>query len=306
MRNNTKGQKMHIETIAPGLERLIESNPPFDRVVHGIQFGEGPVWDRRAGRLYFVDILGNTIWKWTPGVGREAVLHPSGYADGMTLDRQGRLVVAGWSLRTVWRFEKDGSLKTLVSHYQGKKINTPNDIVVRSDGSIYWTDSRGGLIIPGMVPVDCQPYLDYQGVFRLSADGTQVSLLIDDCESPNGLAFSPDESVLYVNDTRRAHIRAFDVRADGSLGTGRLFHRLTGKEEGVADGMKVDTEGNVYCTGPGGIHVTDPDGNLLGRLKIAEHCTNFAWGDEDWRSMYITTHESVYRTRVKIPGVATW
>lgn len=297
---------MDIERIAPGLDRIVESHPPFDRVAHGIQFGEGPVWDRRTGQLYFVDILGNTIWKWKPGVGREVVLHPSGYADGMTFDRDGRLLVAGWSLRTVWRFEKDGSIKTLVSHYQGKKINTPNDIVVKSDGSIYWTDSRGGLIIPGMVPEDCQQYLDYQGVFRLAPDGKQISLVIGDCQSPNGLAFTPDESVLYVNDTLLGHIRAFDVRADGSLGPGRLFYKLMGKEEGVADGMKVDVEGNVYCTGPGGIHVMDPKGNLLGRLKIHGHCTNMGWGDGDWRSLYITTHDSVYRMRVKIPGVATW
>ena len=297
---------MDVEKFAPGLDRLVDSHPPFDRVVHGIQFGEGPVWDRRTGELYFVDILGNTIWKWKPGVGREVVVQPSGYADGMTFDREGRLIVAGWSARTVWRMEKDGSIKTLVSHYKGKKINTPNDIVVKSDGSIYWTDSRGGLLIPGMVPEDCQQYLDCQGVFRLSPDGKKVDLVIEDCESPNGLAFTPDEKVLYVNDTRLAHIRAFDVKADGTLGPPRLFHKLSGTEEGVADGMKVDVEGNVYCTGPGGVHVMDPKGKLLGRLKIAGHCTNMGWGDEDWRSLYITTHDSVYRTRVKIAGVATW
>ena len=297
---------MEIDRIAPELDRIIDSSAPFDRVVHGIHFGEGPVWDKRTRQLYFVDILGNTIYKWKPGVGRAVVMHPSGYADGMTLDRDGRLIVAGWSSRNVWRLEKDGSQTVLATHFDGKKINAPNDIVVKSDGSIYWTDPTGGMVIPGMVSEDCQQYLDFQGVFRLSPDGKTITLVVREGETPNGLAFSPDESILYVNDTRQAHIRAFDVRPDGSLGPGRLFYKLIGKEEGVADGMKVDTEGNVYCTGPGGIHILDPKGNLLGRLLISEHCTNFAWGDDDWRSVYITSHESVFRTRIKIPGIATW
>lgn len=297
---------MDIDRISPALDRIIDSKAPLDRVVHGIQFGEGPVWDKRTGQLYFVDILGNTIYKWKRGVGREVVMHPSGYADGMTLDKEGRLLVAGWSARNVWRLEKDGSQTLLATHFDGKRINAPNDIVMKSDGSIYWTDPTGGMVIPGMVAEDCQQYLDFQGVFRLSPDGKEITLVVREGETPNGLAFSPDESILYVNDTRQAHIRAFDVKRDGSLGPGRLFYKLVGKEEGVADGMKVDTEGNVYCTGPGGIHVLDPKGTLLGRLMMPEHCTNFAWGDEDWRSIYITSHESVFRTRIKIPGIATW
>ena len=130
--------------------------------------------------------------------------------------------------------------------------------------------------------------------------------MIADCTYPNGLAFSPDEKLLYVNDSRLALIRVFDVRADGSVGPGRLFHKMTGTESGVADGMKIDVEGNVYCTGPGGVHIIAADGRLLGRLKIPGHSTNMAWGDDDWRSLYVTTFNSVYRTRVKVPGVAVW
>ncbi len=297
---------MHVDRTARGLERVIDRSPPFDRIAYGLLFGEGPVWDRRTGQLYWVDIIGNAIWKWKPRVGREIALSPSGYADGMTFDREGRLVVAGWSLRTVWRLEKDGSRTTLVSHFEGKKLNAPNDIIVRSDGSIYWTDMTGGLIIPGMIAEDVQQYLEVKGVFRLAPDGKQVSLVVGNCVAPNGLAFTPDESVLYLNDSRQGTIRAFGVNADGSVGQGRLFHQLTGSEDGVADGMKVDTAGNVYCTGPGGVHVIDPEGRLLGRLRIPGHCTNMAWGDDDWRSLYITTCDSVYRTRIKIPGVATW
>jgi gluconolactonase len=295
---------MDIDRLAPGLDRIVDPDPPLDRIAHGLIFSEGPVWDQRGRQLFFVDIIGNTIWKWVPGVGRKIVLRPSDHANGMSFDRQGRLVVAGWSKRTIWRFEKDGSIITLASRYQGKKLNTPNDIVVRSDGSIYWTDSVGGLAIPGMVAEDVQRYLDVQGVFRLSPDGQEVRLVIEDCVYPNGLAFSPDESLLYVNDSRLGIIRVFDVRADGSVGPGRLFHKLAGNEPGVADGMKVDIEGNVYCTGPGGVHVIDPNGRGLGRLKISGHSTNMAWGGDDWRFLYVTTYNSVYRTRLKIPGVA--
>ncbi|MBI4194121.1 MAG: SMP-30/gluconolactonase/LRE family protein [Betaproteobacteria bacterium] len=297
---------MDIDLIAPGLERLFDQHPPLDRIAYGMTFAEGPVWDRRGAQLYWVEIIGNAIWKWKPGVGRELVLKPSGHANGMTFDRRGRLVVAGWSNRTVWCFEKDGSIATLASRYDGRKLNSPNDVVVRSDGSVYWTDSAGGLIIPGMVAEDTQRYLDVQGVYRLSPDGKEVSLVIDDCTYPNGLTFSPDEKLLYVNDSRLGLIRVFDVRSDGSVGAGRLFHKMTGAEAGVADGMKVDVEGNVYCTGPGGVHVIDPGGRLLGRLRIPGHGTNMAWGDDDGCSLYVTTYNSVYRTRAKIPGVAVW
>ncbi len=298
---------MHIDLVAPGLEAVIGKNPPLDRIAYGLLFGEGPVWDRRTEQLFYVDILSNTIWKWKRGVGKEIVLHPSGYADGMTFDIEGRLVVAGWSARTVWRLEHDGSIRTLVSHYQGQKLNTPNDIVVKSDGSIYWTDMAGGLMIAGMVAPDLQQYRDALGVFRLSPNGEQVDFVVDtNCVAPNGLAFTPDEKILYLNDSRLGTIRAFDVQPDGSLTGERLFHKLSGDEEGVADGMKVDSVGNVYCTGPGGIHVIDSGGNLLGRMRIPGHCTNMGWGDSDWRSLYITTCDSVWRTRVNIPGVATW
>jgi gluconolactonase len=177
--------------------------------------------------------------------------------------------------------------------------------VVRSDGSVYWTDSAGGLVIPGMVGEDMQRQLDIQAVFRLTPQG-EAELTVEDTVYPNGLCFSPDEKILYVNDTRMAHIRAFDVDADGSVRNGRLFHQLTGTEPGVADGMKCDVEGNVYCTGPGGIHVIDPGGRLVGRLRVPGHCTNLAWGDDDWRSLYFTTYHGVHRTRLGIPGVAVW
>ena len=296
---------MDIDLAAPGFDRIAGKDPPLDQIADGLYFGEGPVWDRRKKRFLWVDIIGDTIYEWTPGVGKKALIHPSSHANGMTFDREGRLVVAGWSQRTTWRVEHDGSFTTIASRYEGKKLNSPNDIVVRSDGSVYWTDSAGGLVIPGMVGEDLQRQLDIQAVYRLTPQG-EVKPVVEDTVYPNGLCFSPDESILYVNDTRLGLIRAFDVNADGSVKNSRVFHKLTGAEPGVADGMKCDQEGNVYCTGPGGIHVMDPGGRLLGRLRVAGHCTNFAWGDDDWRSLYMTTYHAVYRTRLNIPGVPVW
>ena len=297
---------MEFDLATPQFARIAADAGPLDLIAHGLAFGEGPVWDRRSGWLYWVDIIGSTIWRWQAGVGREVVMKPSGHANGLTFDREGRLTVAGWCNRTVFRFEHDGSLTTLAATFEGQKFNSPNDLVVRSDGSIYWTDSAGGLAIPGMVAEDVQRYLDVQGVYRLTPDGRTVQLLIADCTYPNGLAFSPDESLLYVNDTREAAIRVFDVRPDGTVGAGRLFHKLTGSEPGVADGMKVDSEGNVYCTGPGGVHVLDPAGRLLGRIRVPGHATNLAWGGADWRTLYITSYSSLYRTRLGIAGVPVW
>jgi gluconolactonase len=295
---------MDTDMTTPGFERIVPKHARLDRIAYGLQFGEGPVWNARHGFLLWVDIVGDTIWKWLPGKGTEIFLRPSGKANGMTYDRQGRLVVAGWASRTVWRMEPDGSIVTLASHYQGKKINTPNDIVVKSDGATYWTDPPMAMYIPGMAGDDVQRYLDFIGVFRLSPDGSTLMPVADDFINPNGLAFSPDESLLYINDTSRRHIRVFDVQPDGTLRNGRLFYEARGDEPGNPDGMKVDTEGNVYCTGPAGIHVTDPRGNLLGRMKLPGHVTNMAWGDADWRSLYITTRDSVYRVRLHVAGVS--
>jgi gluconolactonase len=295
--------EMDTDMEAPGFARIVPKDASADRIACQLIFGEGPVWNAREGCLLWVDIVGDTIWQWTPGQGAAVFLRPSGKANGMTYDKLGRLVVAGWSSRTVWRVEHDGSIVVLASHYQGKKINTPNDIVVKSDGAIYWTDPPNAMYIPGMAGEDLQRYLDFIGVFRLSPDGNTLTPVADDFENPNGLCFSPDESLLYINDTTRRHIRVFDVKPDGTLRNGRLFYESRGDEPGNPDGMKADIEGNVYCTGPAGIHVIDPKGNLLGRIKMPGHATNMNWGDSDWRSLYITTRASVYRLRLGIPGV---
>jgi gluconolactonase len=294
---------MYSEAASSIFHDIVPEKAVLERVSHGHIFTEGPVWNSREGALYWTDIIGNTIWKWAPGVGRSIVLRPSGKANGMTFDKQGRLLVAGWTNRTVWRMELDGAIVPLATHYDGKKIGTPNDIVVKSDGAIYYTDPPGGLGIVEMEGEDLQQYLDYSGVYRLEPDARKLTLLTKDVPGCNGLCFSPDEKTLYVNDTGGRFIQMYDVQADGTLKNSRRFADIVGEEPGNPDGLKADVEGNVYCTGPAGVHVFDSSGAYLGRIKVPEHCANMAFGDADWKTMYMTARTSVYRMRLNVAGV---
>jgi len=275
------------------VEAILDLDVGVTKIVGGFQFTEGPVWDPR-GYLLFSDIPANTIYKWTPGASEVEVFRtPSGHSNGLTLDHAGRLIACEHD-RRVSRTEGDGTVVTLVDRYQGKRLNSPNDVVVKSDGSIYLTDPPYGL------PQQEQgKELDFNGVYRLAPDGT-LTLLDDSFVRPNGLAFSPDESTLYIADTREMHIRAFDVRPDGTLANGRVFAGLRepGKS-GAPDGMKVDVKGNVFCTGPGGIWILHPTGRVLGKIETPEVPANLAWGDADGRTLYITARTSIYRVRVK-------
>jgi gluconolactonase len=285
------------------LDELLPSSSQLDLVAHGLLFGEGPVWHPTERALYWSDILGDATWRWEPGVGREVVMRPTTKANGMTLDADLRRVVAGWGSRSVWRVEHDGSITTLASEYEGRRFNTPNDVVVDTRGLVYWTDSTGAMFIPGMDGDDAQRYLDMQAVFRVDPDSGEVAMLTDELLYPNGLAFSPDESRLYVTDTWGRRVTVFDVDASGALGAPVTFYELVGEEPGVADGIKVDVQGNVYVTGPAGVHILDAAGNLLGRLKVPGHATNMAWGDDDWQTLYITSYSSVFRVRMGVPGI---
>ena len=297
---------LEIDMATPALKRLVGPHASFDQIARDLKFSEGPAWNRRTGEFFYTDIVGDTIWKWKPGVGHAIVMRPSRYANGLTFDQDGRLLVAGWGGRTVWRMEHDGSITTLAAHHQGKKLNSPNDIIVRSDGLIYFTDSFGGLCNVGMGFEDVQRYIDFAGVYCVAPDGTQLRVATPDVFYPNGLCFSPNEKLLYVNDSRFGLINVYEVRRDGMLGKGSLFYQAVGPETGIPDGMKCDVEGNVYCTGPGGIHVIAPNGKLLGRLRIPDHTTNLGWGGDDWCSLYITTYYGVYRTRLRVAGVPVW
>lgn len=304
MHGSLEHLEVEVDQCAPGWERIIDPAPPVLIVARDILFGEGPTWDARRGCLFFTDIIGDTIWKWTPGIGQEVVLAPSTKANGTCLDLEGRLLVAGWGGRTVFRQEHDGSWTTIADRWQGQKFNSPNDIVVRSDGSTWFTDPPGGLFNVGMVGHDLQRYLDKQSVYRLSPDGRELTVVTDSHVYPNGLCFSPDESILYVNCSRERVIRAYDVKPDGSVGPPRTFHQYKGPERGVPDGLKCDMEGNVWSTAPGGVWVHAPDGAPIVRIKTpGHHPTNIAFGDGDWKTLYITMIGSVVSTRLNIAGV---
>ena len=267
----------------------------IEKIAGGFQFTEGPIWVPE-GHLLFSDIPANIIYKWTPGTPKPEVFRtPSGPSNGLTLDRELRLLACELP-RGISRTEEDGEIVILANRYRGNRLNSPNDLVVKSDGSVYFTDPAYGLRRTGL-PKE----LDFNGVFRLAPDGA-LTLLDDTFEGPNGLAFSPDEKVLYVDDSARGHIRAFDVKADGTVTNGRIFADLQGPGEGVPDGMKVDIQGNVYCTGAGGIWVLDETGEKLGIIEFPEPPANLAWGDDDLKTMYVTARTGVYRVRTRISG----
>jgi sugar lactone lactonase YvrE len=274
----------------------IVGDAAVEKVAGGFEFTEGPVWVP-DGYLLFSDIPASTIYRWTPGsVSAEVFRAPSGRSNGLTLDREGRLLACEHD-RSLSRTEGDGSVVSLAERYEGKRLNSPNDVVVRSDGSIYFTDPPYGL--PRQ---EEGRELDFNGVYRLAPDGA-LTLLDDSFDRPNGLAFSPDERVLYVDDSRRGHIRAFDVQADGTLSNGLVFAEIREPgEQGVPDGMKVDVRGNVFCTGPGGIWVLDAAGEPLGVIRVPEVPANLAWGDDDLKTLYITARTGLYRLRVRTGG----
>ncbi len=297
---------MVSQQFSPEFRRIVSEQATIQLIAGGFIFTEGPVWNGQTGSLAWTDIIGDTIWKWVPGEGKSVVMTPTIHANGMTYDREGRLIVAGWSSRSVWRMDNDGSTTTLCSHYEGKKLNTPNDIVVKSDGTIYFTDPSGGLNLVGHQGHDLQKQIEFEGVYRFNPADSSLTLLEDNMVGPNGLCFSPDESLLYVNDSRERYIRVYDVKLDGTIHNGHTFIEMSGADLGNPDGMKVDAEGNVYCTGPGGVWIIDPEGKPLGRIRIPEQCANFALGVADWSSLYFTARSSVYGMKLDVPVVPVY
>jgi gluconolactonase len=292
-----------IETLTPELERIISPSEPIQELAEG--FGgplgpaEGPVWWKEGGYLLFSDIHNNRRMKYVPGQGASMFQEPTNRANGLTRDLKGRLVACEHETRRVTRQELDGSLTVIANSFQGRRLNRPNDVVVKSDGCYYFTDPNAG-IVPE------QWDLTFAGVYRVTPDLGTMSLLVDDFIQPNGLAFSPDEKILYINDSRRRHIRAFDLQPTGMLAkqTDRLFADLSGDEPGNPDGMKVDMEGNVYCGGAGGIWIMDPHGKKLGRIVHgAPATTNMAFGGNDWKTLYFTSRNHLGAVNVKIPGI---
>jgi gluconolactonase len=297
-----------LEARDPGLHALVAPDAPIERIAGGLTFTEGPVW--RGAELLFSDIPNKRIVRWRRlPEGPELTTYARGMSNGLTVDRQGRVLAAEHDGRRVSRVADDGSRTVLAERFQGKRLNSPNDIVVKSDGAIYFTDPPYAIqpSTPGVprpagwwtqpIPGKEQPG---QGVYRLAPDGS-LQLVVDDFALPNGLAFSPDESVLYIDDSAHKHIRAFTVRPDGMLGDGRILLDMASDDPGVPDGLKVDRQGNVFCTGPGGVWVCRPNGALLGRIILPELPANLAWG-EDGSVLFLTARTSVYRLPTKTRG----
>ena len=265
----------------------------LEKLGTGFLFTEGPLWHPSGKFLIFSDMPGDHMRRWSARDGVTTFRKPSSMANGNAYDRQGRLLTCEHATSQVSRTEADGRVVAIATHYAGKQLNSPNDIVCRADGGVYFTDPPYGRA--KFYGVERPQELDFQGVYRVGADPKSPVLLARDFDRPNGLCLSLDESRLFVNDTARKHIRVFTVGKDGALHDGRLWAETRGDKPGAPDGMKLDAAGNVYCCGPGGIHVFDPDARLLEILEAPEHTANFAWGDDDYQSLFVTASTSLYR-----------
>jgi len=281
---------------------IVDAGMAFEVVADGLLFTEGPLWDATRNRLLFSDIPGNTIYQWDEHAGLAPFRNPSNMANGLTWDREGRLLACEHATSRVTRQEADGRLTVIAHALDGTALNSPNDIVVRSDGTIWFTDPTYGRSEYYGVPR--VPELGFRGVYRVEPDSGRITAVANDFAQPNGLCFSADERRLYVNDTERMHIRAFEVHADGTLDQGRVWANVAGTGEGAPDGMKLDREGHLYCCGPGGVHVFDEGARPIGVIETPAPAANFTWGGADLRSLYVTASATVLRFSVRVPGRA--
>jgi gluconolactonase len=287
------------------LLELVDEDAEVEQVATGFTFTEGPIW-MADGSLHFSDMPGDKRRRWHPDEGVTVLLDPSRKCNGMTLDDDGNLIVCEHVTSSVVRESSDGRREILAYHWQGKYLNSPNDVIVASDGSIIFTDPTYGRM-PGF-GIERSQELDFQGVYRIPPGGgpNDLQLLVDDFKQPNGLCFSPDESLLYINDTDRAHIRVFDVGSDHQLSNDRVFAENIGDGDlakgGLVDGMKLDEHGNVYVTGPDGVWIFAPGGEHLGVIEVPESVGNINWGGDNWRSLFIPASTSVYRVQMNVAG----
>ncbi|MGD2163241.1 MAG: SMP-30/gluconolactonase/LRE family protein [Anaerolineales bacterium] len=285
---------MTIEIVDTDLVRFLNTEVEVLRLATGFQFVEGPLWDPVVKRLLFSDISADMIFEFHPGTDPFVFLQPSHFANGLAFDINGALLACEHETRRVVRIENRQST-VLADSYQGKRLNSPNDLLVLQDGSILFTDPTYGLREGLGGPADQE--LDFQGVYRIVPGKRELHLLVDDFEAPNGVAISVNQQTLYINDTVRRHIRIFQVDENWALSGGEVLLELLGSEEGKPDGMIIDQYGHIYCTGPGGIWIIHPEGALMGRIHIPERVSNLTWGDEKLSSLYITAGGSLYAVR---------
>lgn len=295
-----------FESYDPAFDRFILGNAPVKRLASGFDWVEGPVWFGDADCLLFSDIPNNRILRWHAETGISTYRSPSNFANGHTRDRQGRLISCEHGLRRVTRTELDGSVTVIADNYQGKPLNSPNDVVVKSDGTIWFSDPHYGIMS------------DYEGfratqelpcnVYRVDPATGQITAVLTDFNCPNGLAFSPDETRLYVADTGRmyqgdpTHIRMFEVDAAGGLSGGAVFHSIN---PGVADGFRLDRQGNIWSSAKDGVHCITPEGQLIGKILIPERVSNLCFGGRAKTVMFITATTSLYSIHLNCQGVQT-
>jgi gluconolactonase len=297
---------MAVQVKADAFLELVDEDAALERLGTGFTFTEGPIWNP-DGFLLFSDMPGDVRRRWDEQGGVQEVANPSNKGNGMTIDNDGRLVVCEHVTSSVVRMDPDGKgggREVLASHYKGRELNSPNDVVVKSDGAVYFTDPTYGRM-PGF-GIEREQDLDFQGVYRIAPQGGDPQLLIDDFDQPNGLCFSTDESLLYINDTTRAHIRVFDVQSDGTIADGRVLADGIGSGDlavgDLVDGMKLDERGNVWVTGPGGVCVFDPEGRHIGTVEVPENVGNLNWGGPQWDQLFIPATTSVYRIQCRVSG----
>jgi gluconolactonase len=297
---------MAVDVKSEKIHELVDSKAQVEKLATGFTFTEGPIWNQEGRFLLFSDMPADIRRRWSEADGVTEVANPSNKGNGMTYDAEGRLLICEHVTSSLVRMDPDGkggNRETLATHYEGKELNSPNDVIVANDGSIYFSDPWYGRM--PVFGIERERELDFQGVYRIAPDGGDPQLLVDDFEQSNGLCFSPDESLLYINDTPRAHIRVFDRRADGTIGPGRMFFENIGSgviEEGIPDGMKCDEHGNVYVTGPAGVWVISPDAELLGIIEVPENVGNLNWGGDDWSDLYMPSSTSLDRYSMKVSG----
>jgi gluconolactonase len=308
----------HIERLDPALDRLVAPDSPVEVIAQGYSWSEGPIWVKEGGFLLFSDVKENTVFRWKQGDGAKPYLKPSGFtgtpprggemgSNGLTLDPSGHLTLCQHGDRRVARMDAPlaspaAKFTTLAGTYQGKKFNSPNDLVFKRNGDLYFTDPAYGMEKGWDDPAR---ELSFAGVYRRTPSG-EVSLLTKDMTRPNGLAFSPDEKLLYVaqSDETAAIWRVFDVQPDGTIANSRVFFdatSMTKTKKGLPDGMKIDTEGNLYATGPGGVFILSPQGKHLGTIVTGQATSNCAFGD-DGHTLYMTADYFVMRVRLKAKG----
>jgi gluconolactonase len=297
---------MTVQVKAPAMRELVAEGAELERLGTGFTFTEGPLWNP-DGFLLFSDMPGDVRRRWDEQGGVTEVANPSNKGNGMTFDLDGRIIICEHVTSSVVRIDPDGTgagREVLATHHDGKELNSPNDVIVSSDGTIYFTDPTYGRM-PGF-GIEREQELSYQGLYRIPAGGGDPELLVDDFAQPNGLCFTADERLLYVNDTDRAHIRVFDVDGDGRPVNGRVLAEGIGTASldagDLVDGMKLDERGNIWVTGPGGVCVFSPEGEHIGTVEVPEPVGNLNWGGPGWDSLFICASTSVYRLPCAVGG----